>query len=292
MTRCRARCFGLLAGAVLALCLTTAAEAKSRLRLEGNFVQGGLVHGKVAPGSSVRFLGRNVRVGEDGRFIIGFGRDFKRKTHIEVQQPNGYIVRREFEVKKRAYKIQRIDGLPPKMVSPGPRAMKRIRRENMEIAAVRRRNTPVAYYAEGFIWPVKGTVTGVYGSQRVLNGEPRRPHYGLDIAMPTGAPVLAPAGGVVSLAADDLYFTGGTVMLDHGHGLTSVYSHLSQVSVKAGETVGQGEQIGLVGATGRSTGAHLDWRFNWFKQRLDPELLAPQGESKAKRMKWLNLIAN
>ncbi len=282
----------LLGGLAILLCLNAAAEAKSRLRLEGNFVQGGLVHGTVAPGSSVRFFGRDVHVGKDGRFIIGFGRDFKRRTHIEVQQPNGYIIRREFEVKKRKYKIQRIDGLPKKMVSPGPEAMKRIRQENLAIAAVRRRNTPVAFYAEGFIWPVKGTVTGVYGSQRILNGEPRRPHYGLDIAKPKGAPVLAPAGGVVALAEDDLYFTGGTVMLDHGHGLTSVYSHLSEVSVKAGETVEQGERIGAVGSTGRSTGAHLDWRFNWFKQRLDPELLAPQGDAKAMRMKWIDLISD
>ncbi len=287
-----ARSIGLLAGAVLVLCLTAAVEAKSRLRLEGNFVQGGLVHGKVAPGSSVRFLGRDVRVGEDGRFIIGFGRDFRRKTHIEVQQPNGYIIRREFEVKKRKYKIQRIDGLPPKMVSPGPEAMKTIRRENLKIAAVRRLDTPKAFFAEGFEWPVKGPISGVFGSQRVLNGEPRRPHYGLDIAVPTGTPVKAPAGGIVALAEKNLYFTGGTVMLDHGHGLTSVYSHLSEVTVKKGETVRLGDRIGAIGATGRATGAHLDWRFNWFKQRLDPELLLPPGQAKAKRMKWLNLISN
>jgi murein DD-endopeptidase MepM/ murein hydrolase activator NlpD len=177
------------------------------------------------------------------------------------------------EIKKRDYKTQRINGLPPKMVTPPKAVLDRIRRENRGIAAVRRLDSPAAWYASGFIWPARGIVSGVYGSQRILNGKPRRPHYGLDIANKTGTPVLASTDGTVALAETDLYYTGGTVMLDHGQGLTSVYSHLHSVAVRLGRFVRQGEQIGTLGGSGRATGPHLDWRLNWFKQRLDPALL-------------------
>ena len=157
----------------------------------------------------------------------------------------------------------------------------RIRREGAEIAAVRRRDTAATWFARGFRWPLFGVVTGVYGSQRILNGEPRRPHYGIDIAAPTGTPVGVPAAGLVALAEADLFFTGGTVLIDHGHGLTSVYSHLAEVLVRVGDKVATGDILGTVGATGRVTGPHLDWRVNWFKTRLDPALLAgPMPNSK------------
>lgn len=178
-------------------------------------------------------------------------------------------------MRARRYETQRIDGLPGRMVTPSTEALKRIHRENSRIAAVRRLDTGRPHYRTGFVWPVVGTVTGVYGSRRILNGEPRRPHYGIDIAADAGTPVRSPADGVVALAADDLYFTGGTVMIDHGFGVTTVLSHLESVDVGVGRTVRQGDVVGAVGATGRVTGPHLDWRVNWFGARLDPALLVP-----------------
>ncbi len=241
--------------------------------LKGDFVQGGLVHGIAAPDTAIEFDGRKVRLGEGGRFIIGFGRDFPASAKLFWRRGEGPRRSIDLTIKARAYKIQRIDGLPPKMVTPPRDVLERIRRENRGIAAVRRLDSAPPWFESGFIWPVQGTVTGVYGSQRILNGKPRRPHYGIDIANRTGTPVVASTDGMVALAAGDLYYTGGTVMLDHGHGLTSVYSHLESVIVKVGQFVVQGEVIGTLGSTGRSTGPHLDWRLNWFKQRLDPALL-------------------
>ncbi len=262
----------LLAFAVLAFAATPAPAGE--LRLDGPLIQGGLVRGATEPGAEVRFQGRRVRVSPEGLFLVGFGRDDEGPFALEVRHPDGAVTRRSLAIARREYPVQRIDGLPPNMVTPSAAELARIRREAARIAEVRARDTREALFAGGFAWPLAGTVTGVYGSQRILNGEPRRPHYGVDIAAPKGAPVTAPADGVVALAEADLFFTGGTVMLDHGHGLTSVYSHLSEVGVTRGARVRQGDVIGRVGATGRVTGAHLDWRVNLFATRLDPALLA------------------
>jgi murein DD-endopeptidase MepM/ murein hydrolase activator NlpD len=169
--------------------------------------------------------------------------------------------------------VQRIDGLPPRQVTPPQEVLDRIRVENIEIGKARANDTPQAWFAGGFVWPAIGPISGVYGSQRILNGKPRQPHYGVDVAMPTGTPVRAPAPGRVTLAENDLYFTGGTVILDHGHGVTSAFLHMSKVHVQVGDVLGQGDLLGEIGATGRVTGAHLDWRVNWFKVRIDPELV-------------------
>ncbi|MEC9347140.1 MAG: M23 family metallopeptidase [Pseudomonadota bacterium] len=176
------------------------------------------------------------------------------------------------EITQRTWLEQRIEGLPQRMVTPPDEVVERIRRENAAIAGVRALDTPGALFAQGWQWPAIGPVSGVYGSRRILNGQPRQPHFGIDVAVPTGTPVIAPTDAVVRMAEPDLYFTGGTVMLDHGHGVTSVYSHLSRIDVTVGQTVKAGEPIGAVGATGRATGAHLDWRINWFGERLDPAL--------------------
>jgi murein DD-endopeptidase MepM/ murein hydrolase activator NlpD len=192
-----------------------------------------------------------------------------------VVLPDGTRARRALRVAPRAYDVQRIDGLPEEMVSPPPEVLARIKAENARIAAARAVDAPVPMYESGFVWPVTGPITGVFGSRRILNGEPRRPHFGVDIAAPEGTPVRAPVDAVVAIAERDMYFTGGTIVLDHGHGLTSVYSHLKEVWVKDGDKVRQGDPIGSVGHTGRVTGAHLDWRVNWFDQRLDPVLLVP-----------------
>jgi murein DD-endopeptidase MepM/ murein hydrolase activator NlpD len=243
--------------------------------LRGDFVQGGLVRGTAAPGAKMEFLGREIRADRNGGFIIGFGRDFAASAPLYWfdGESGGTRHRVTLNIKARTYQTERIDGLPAKMVTPPKTVLDRIRRENRGIAAVRRLDTSTPWHESGFIWPLRGRISGVYGSQRILNGKPRRPHYGLDIANKTGTPVHASTDGMVALAKNDLYYTGGTVMLDHGQGLTSVYSHLHSVTVKRGQFVRQGEVIGTLGMTGRVTGPHLDWRLNWFKQRLDPALL-------------------
>ncbi len=267
-------CAGLVAVLLAALLAPVPTDAAAHeLQLDGPLIQGGLVLGKAEPGAEVRFEGDRVRVSPEGLFLVGFGRDDEGPFELVVRHPDGSVTRESLAIEKRAYQMQRIDGLPPAMVTPDEASLARIRRENATIAAVRARDTPEALFAIGFVWPATGPISGVYGSQRILNGEPRRPHFGVDIAAPEGTPVRAPADGVVALAEDDLYFTGGTVMLDHGHGLTSVFSHLSVVSTAVGERVSQGAVIGRIGATGRVTGAHLDWRVNLFKTRLDPALL-------------------
>jgi len=269
------RAFGWMPVAVLATVLAAGAAAAADLRLDGEFLQGGLVYGHTVPGAKVRLNDRAVRLTEAGGFIVGFGWDAPEEARLEVTFADGTREQRTLHVAKRTYKVQRIDGLPPKMVTPPPEVLARIQEENARIAAARAVDAPRPLYETGFIWPVTGPITGVFGSRRILNGEPRRPHFGVDVAAPEGAPVRAPADAVVAIADPDMYYTGGTVVLDHGHGLTSVYSHLKEIWVKAGDALRQGDPIGGVGRTGRATGVHLDWRVNWFDQRLDPALLVP-----------------
>lgn len=266
-------CRWCLIAAMAALANSNAAALE--LSLEGDLMQGGMVIGKAGPDTQIQLDGRTIRVGADGRFVFGFGRDAAASSTLTATNGADRITR-ELTITQRDYKIQRIDGLPPKMVTPDPEQLARIRRENGWIAKVRQQDSDAQWFAEQFVSPAEGPISGVYGSQRILNGEPRRPHFGLDVAAPTGTAVTAPAPGIVALAEPDLYFTGGTVMLDHGHGITSVYSHLSRLDVRVGQQIERGERIGAVGATGRATGPHLDWRVNWFEVRLDPALLLEQ----------------
>lgn len=252
---------------VAALVFPPAALAETTL--EGRLVQGGLVLGRAPPGAVVKLDGHPLRVDADGRFIIGFGREAK-SALLEVGTE-----RRELAIAPRKFDVQRIEGLPEAQVTPPPAVLERIKRENVAIAATKVRDTPERWFEKGFVWPADGPISGVYGSQRILNGQPRAPHYGLDIAAPVGAPVRASTAGIVALADPDLYFTGGTVIIDHGFGLAGVYAHLSRLDVKTGDRVEQGQGIGAVGATGRVTGAHLHWALNWFTTRLDPQLLLP-----------------
>lgn len=259
-------------------------SAVSALELDGPLTQGGVVRGEVQPGSEVVFDGRQLQVSENGRFVFGLDRDAPKRMRLEVTRPDGEALVRDLEVAQREYDIQRIDGLPPRKVTPNAEDLKRIRREAALIREARLRNDPRADFATDWIWPVTGPISGVYGSQRILNGEPRRPHYGWDIAVPTGTPVKAPAPGVVTLVHDDMFFSGGTLLLDHGHGLTSAFLHLSRITVSEGQRVAKGEKIAEVGATGRVTGAHLDWRMNWFDKRVDPRTLVgpmPDGQASA-----------
>jgi murein DD-endopeptidase MepM/ murein hydrolase activator NlpD len=265
----------------LIVLLFNGAAGAQEFRLEGRLIQGGLVQGVTEPGAEVLFEGRTIRVSDAGQFLIGFGRDGAGPFALEVRHPSGAITRRSLTVEAREYDIQRIDGLPQNMVSPDPDTLDRIQREGAVIAAARALDSAEPWFVGGFVWPAIGPISGVYGSQRILNGEPKRPHFGVDVAGPVGTPVTAPAGGIVVLAEVDLYYTGGTVMLDHGHGLTSIFLHLSSVTVGLDQRVSQGDLIGRIGATGRVTGPHLDWRMNLFKTRLDPQLLVgpmPSGQ--------------
>ncbi len=162
--------------------------------------------------------------------------------------------------------------LKKKMVTPPKSFWDRIKKENKVIKEVRSLDSNLDFIFQKFDWPTRGIISGVFGSQRILNGKPKRPHYGVDIAAPEGTDILAPTEAIVRMAEKDLYYTGGTVMLDHGHGVTSIYSHLSSINVKVGDKINKDQKIGEVGSTGRSTGPHLDWRINWFSERLDPAL--------------------
>jgi murein DD-endopeptidase MepM/ murein hydrolase activator NlpD len=243
------------------------------VNLEGNFIQGGLVKGKVIPNKEIKFENRILRKDSNGNFVIGFGRDYKKNAYFELKIDDKKWLKKSFKIKKRVYNTQIINGLQKKMVTPPKSFYDRIKRENKSIKLIRNLNSEINYVFQEFIWPNKGIISGVFGSQRILNGKPRRPHYGVDIAAKNGSPVLSPTDSIVRMAENDLYFTGGTIMLDHGHGVISVYSHLSKIKVKVGDKVFKGQHIAEVGSTGRSTGPHLDWRVNWFNQRLDPALL-------------------
>ena len=245
------------------------------VELRGKLTQGGLIFGKAAPGTKVSLDGRVVRVSPDGDFVFGFGRDAPASAVLKIERPGQAAEERSLAIATREYRIQRIDGLPRRMVTPPKSVLDRIKRENGEIAKLRAEDSPKVHFLGTWLRPSPGRVTGVYGSQRILNGKPRRPHFGIDFAAPTGTPVVAPAGGTIVLAHKDMYYTGGTIIIDHGHGLTSAFLHLSALSVKVGQNVDRGQKIGAIGATGRATGPHLDWRINWFDQRIDPAYLLP-----------------
>ena len=251
------------------------------LKLHGEAIQGGLIFGEVAPGAVVHLDDSPLLVSPEGRFVIGFDRDETGIRQLRVSGPGGAEQQVELAIASRDYAIERVDGLPPGTVTPDPAAAQRIREEAALVSAARARRDQRTDYAAGFDWPASGRISGVYGSQRILNGEPRRPHYGLDIAAPEGSPVRAPADGIVTLAHSDMYFSGGTLIVDHGQGLSSTFLHLSRILVESGTRVHQGDLIAEIGATGRASGPHLDWRMNWLDRRVDPQLLlgpAPDGD--------------
>ena len=257
--------------AVLALWLLLLGTAQA-FELKGEIAQGALVMGQAAPGSKITLDNRAVPVAADGKFAIGFGRDAAATAQLVVVDPGGATERRTLNVVKRSFPEQRVDGLPPAMVSPPPEVMERIKREIDKINALRRIITPLPDFAMAWQWPAQGPITGVYGSRRVLNGKVDATHYGLDIGAPAGSPIVAPAAGTVVLA-EDLYFTGLTAIVDHGLGVNSTYAHMSAMDVTVGQKVHPGQKIGLIGMTGRATGPHLHWGLNWFEVRLDPALL-------------------
>lgn len=240
-----------------------------------------MIIGKVTPGHRVRFLGRELLVTAEGDFVAGIGRDAKKTQVFEEISPAGNKHIHRFDVQQRQYREQRINGVPNKTVNVPESALPRIRQETTLTKAARAVETRRQDFLTRFQWPTKGIISGVYGSRRVYNGQPRRPHYGVDIAADQGAKVVAPAGGSVTLVHKDMYFSGGTLIVDHGHGISSTFIHLHKIWVKEGDELVQGQLMAEVGASGRATGPHLDWRMNWFEQRLDPQLLMDSLPDKA-----------
>ena len=241
----------------------------SAVEFIGNFSQGNFILGKTEPNSKIIVNKTEVRVSSDGYFVFGIDRDRKYDLVI-TKVSNGKKEKIIKKILKRKYKIQRIDGLPENKVTPPESVYKRIKTENNKIGEARAINSELNFFKDKFIMPVEGIITGVYGSQRILNGKPKWPHYGIDIAAKQGTQIISSATGVVTMAEDDLYYTGGTIIMDHGHGISTIYSHLENVLVSVGDKINQGDVIGTVGSTGRSTGPHLDFRINWFQTRLDP----------------------
>jgi len=248
--------------------------AALELSLDGNFTQGGLVFGKTDPGSRVDLDGQPLSLAPDGRFLIGFGRDAANKAVLVITGGDGQTVTRNLDIAGREYQVQRIEGLPARKVTPAPEDLARIKADNAGIGGVRGLDTRQAYFSSGFTWPVTGPLSGVFGSQRILNGKPKNPHNGTDIAAPDGALIKAPSDGRVALVNEDMFYTGKTLMLDHGLGLSSVYAHMSAILVKQGGLVKKGDAIGRVGKTGRVTGPHLHWGVTLGRTHLDPALLA------------------
>ena len=257
------------------LTLWLAAASAGELRWQGQLTQGGLIIGQASPGTRMELNGQPVPVGPDGAFVFGFSRDAPLSGRWTVLFPDGRREERVLMIAQRQYDIQRLNGLPPDKVTPPPAVLERIHRENARVDTARQQDIPQAWFVGGFAWPVTGRISGVYGSQRILNGEPRQPHYGVDIAAPVGTPVRAPADGVVTLAEPDLYYTGATLIIDHGYRLSSTLMHLNRIDVQVGQRVRKGDLVATVGKSGRVTGPHLDWRMNWRDARIDPALLVP-----------------
>ncbi len=263
-----------LIAVICALFLITSFVTAS-LELQGEMTQGSLIRGKLPANSKLWLNNLPVELTSKGNFAFGFGRDAQLEHRIAWQVGDSEVESKLLLLTAREYQEQRIEGIPQKYVSPPKETLERIRSDNQKVAAARKHMDDRDDFTVDFIWPAEGPISGVFGSRRVFNGEPRRPHFGVDVAGPTGTPVVSPAKGIIRLWEPDLYYSGGTMIIDHGMGVTSTFLHLSAGHVKVGDSVEQGQLVAEIGATGRVTGAHLDWRINWLKERLDPALLVP-----------------
>ena len=242
-------------------------------RLPASVQQGSMVLGITHPAAQVEYAGRRLRVTPYGTFVFGIGRDASGEAVLRIKQPATGWVEHRIAITPRDWPIEHVRGVPPATVNPPPAIAARIEREQARVVAARARDDDRTDFAQKFIWPVQGRISGRFGNARAYNGVPKSPHSGMDIAAPNGTPVKAPAAGVVTFAGPDLYLTGGTLLLDHGFGISSNFLHLSRIDVKVGDRVEQGQVIGAVGATGRATGPHLHWGMNWFDVRIDPLLV-------------------
>ena len=266
--------FAICAG--LLLC-TAVAHAETVINgatlLRGGAVEGGLMIARTAPDNRVTLDDAAIPVTPDGLFIVGFHRDSDLPVTIGITKTDGTSQLTVLTPQQRSYQIQRIDGLQKNMVTPPENVIARIKSDQAAVAAARQTPAAAGDFWRGIDWPVTGRISGVFGSQRILNGQPRQPHYGIDIAVPKGTPVRAPASGLVTLVKD-LYFSGWTIIINHGLGLNSTFLHLDSTAISVGDTVQRGSIIGTVGSTGRSTGPHLDWRLDWQGRRIDASLAA------------------
>jgi len=265
--------------AILVLAMTNAAAGPLRAQtidgaeiLSGTAIEGGLIIARTNPANRILLDDNAIEIAENGVFVIGFHRESDVPVSLRIIAPDGKMMTSNLTPRQRDYNIQRIDGLKQTMVTPPANVLARIKADSKAVRAAREQETPLGDFWRGFDWPARGRISGVYGSQRILNGKPRQPHYGIDIAAPRGTPVRAPASGKVMLVKD-LYFSGWTVVIAHGLGVNSSFLHLDQVDVKAGMMIKRGDLIGTIGATGRATGPHLDWRIDWQGRRIDPGLL-------------------
>ena len=258
-------------------CWVSVACAEPCTTLEGSAIQGGILLGHTLPSATVTFADVTVPVLPDGAFLLGLGRDMPGSNELTITTDETCV--QQVAVAAREYRLQEITGVPQQTVTPTEEHLERIRTERAKVRTAKAQRLALdggfRAVRDGFAWPVTGRISGVYGSQRIYNGTPGTPHYGVDVARPTGTPVTAPAAGEVTLAEPNLFYSGGTVILDHGYGLSSSFLHLSEVSVAVGDQLATGDLIGAIGATGRATGPHLDWRMSWFNQRIDPQLLVP-----------------
>ncbi|GLS84349.1 M23 family metallopeptidase [Paraferrimonas haliotis] len=258
---------------LVALC--TNASVFAETLLQGEMIQGALVRGQTTPNSVVHLDDQQLQVSEQGYFVFGFDRDSKSNHQLVIEHPDGEVETIALDVESRDYQKQVIEGIAQRIMQPSEEDIARASDNAQMVHQARNQFSDRNDYRADFQWPALGRISGVYGSQRIYNGVPGRPHFGVDVANPTGSPVVAPANGVVTVADADMFYSGGTIIIDHGYGVSSSYLHLSKLSVEVGEEVSAGDKIGEIGATGRVTGPHLDWRLNWFQLRLDPQLIVP-----------------
>ncbi len=258
---------------LLSVILALAILPVSALELKGHLTQGGMIIGSLPDAKIVKFNDTQLEKTSSGNFVFGFGRDAQLTHTLSWQDSAGQWHNKELVITKREYDIDRITGVEKKYVTPPASVSKRTKEEAARVYSARNTFSSRTDFLDSVYRPATGRISGVYGSQRYFNGKPRRPHFGLDIANKTGTPIYAPLAGKVIFADPDLYYSGGTLILDHGFGITTTYIHLHKLHVKVGDEVTLGNKIGEIGATGRVTGPHLDWRLNWKQERLDPALL-------------------
>lgn len=256
---------------ITGLLISQALSAKTLLSEQ--FFQGALIVGKTSPDNKVTLNGKSIKVSKNGDYALGFSRDEKNNSELIILSPNGTAEKRILKPLKREYNIQRVEGIAKSIMNPNKKANIRVGEDNKKIKAARKVDSNLTAFAKGFVAPIEGIITGVYGSQRYYNGVPKTPHYGLDYAGKTGDPVKSPADGTILMFVPDMFYSGGTMIIDHGHGVSSTFLHLSDSYVSVGDKVSKGQLVAAVGASGRATGPHLDWRINWFNMRLDPELV-------------------
>lgn len=258
-----------------ALSLAVSSAAMAQVSLQGQMEQGALIRGQTTAGSEVYLNGEPIKITPEGHFVFGFARDAALEQDLTVIYPDGLTQVKPLTIEAKQYKIDKVNGIAKKIMKPDPKAQARAAQDSKQVKAARNQFTTSEAFTQSFIWPLTGRISGVYGSQRVYNGKPGNPHYGVDVAAKTGTVVVAPADGVISLSVADMFYSGGTIILDHGYGVSSSFLHLSKLYVKQGDEIKQGQPIAEVGATGRATGPHLDWRINWYQMRLDPVTVVP-----------------